>query len=415
MIASILTIGDEILIGQIVNTNSSWLAQQLNKLGIIVENIVTTGDNKDKIISAINGLFKTSDCIFTTGGLGPTNDDITKKVLCEYFNTYLVFSEKTFVDIKQMLEKRNIEITENNKTQAMVPKRAKIFDNINGTAPGLMLKKNNKILFAMPGVPFEMEHLFLHKILPYINKNFNFNQILHKTLVIVGISEAILAEKISEWEKSLPDTIKLAYLPSYSHIRLRLSSYSADKNIVKFINEKISELKTIIPQNIIADEDISLEELLGKLLKSQNKTLSTAESCTGGQIASMITSVSGSSQYYIGSIISYSNNVKIEELNVNKSDINHYGAVSKQVVEQMAIGVRNKLRADYSIATSGIAGPCGGTPEKPTGTIWIAVANSSKIISQQFNFTNNRKINIIRASNSGIAMLIKMILSEIFN
>lgn len=409
MIATIITIGDEILIGQVTDTNSGWMAQRLNEIGVSVKSMLSISDNKKQIIDCLNNNIPESDFIFITGGLGPTNDDITKKVLAEYFNTELILDPEILNNIKTRLSKIGVDINKNNHDQALVPRNAKILKNEQGTAPGMMFEKNGKYIFSMPGVPYEMEHIFEKHIISFIKENFIKSEIVHKTLLVVGIAESILAEKIAEWENSLPESIKLAYLPSYGYIRLRLSCYSANKEIINIINNKINELKNIIAEYLIAEEDTNLERLVAKLLKEKNKTLSTAESCTGGKIASLLTSISGSSEYFIGSVISYSNSVKINILNVIEEDIEKYGAVSQQVVEQMAVNVRELLNTDFSIATSGIAGPSGGSEEKPVGTIWIAIASKDGVVSKKHLFVSDRERNIMRTSNTALNMLIKQL------
>ncbi|MDR2009483.1 MAG: competence/damage-inducible protein A [Bacteroidales bacterium] len=409
MKASILTIGDEILIGQVVNTNSSWLSKKLNDIGITVNTVLAIGDNKSQITNSLDILLPHSDIILITGGLGPTNDDITKDVLAEYFNTKLIYDELVYKNIENIFEKTNSTINKNNMRQAYVPENAQILMNKYGTAPGMLFKKNEKFIFSLPGVPIEMQYIFETHIVPFLTENFVQSKITHKTFIIIGIPESILAEKIEDWENNLPYYIKVAYLPNYGYIRLRLSIYDSDEEKNNILKQKTEDLKNIVSDNLISEEDISLEELLGKMLKDNQKTVATAESCTGGKIASLITSIPKSSSYFVGSIVSYSNNVKTNILNVNKTDIEKYGAVSQTVVEQMAIGILKLLKTDYSIATSGIAGPDGGTKEKPVGTIWIAVASKDKIISREYHFSSDRNINILRSAYTGINMLIKLI------
>lgn len=409
MQASIITIGDEILIGQIVDTNSAWLAQELNEIGVRVRSIVTVGDNWEQIIDSINSEMKSSDFVFITGGLGPTNDDITKDVLCEIFDCKMKLSDAALANVNEMLGKRGIAVNENNYNQAMVPEKAQVFVNKLGTAPGMMFKNGDKLMFSMPGVPFEMKFLCENYFLPYISENYEKNRVFHKTLLVVGLPEAILAEKLTNWENSLPEEIGLAYLPSPGFIRLRLSIYKANDELIKLAEHKALELNDILPDNLKANEDLKPEALLKKIFVESNKTLSTAESCTGGKIASLITSVPGSSEYFKGSVVAYENDIKSDVLNVNVGDILRYGAVSKQVVEQMATGVRELMKTDYAVSTSGVAGPGGGTTEKPVGTVWIAVASEDKLISKKFRFLNDREINIQRSVNAAIMILIDTI------
>ena len=422
MNAGIIIIGDEILIGQVVDINSSWISREMNKIGFRTETVITVGDDGKSISDAIDTCLDVADVVFMTGGLGPTKDDITKKVICEKFGTELVLNEAVLANVAEMLGRRGIALTENNRGQALVPATATVINNAVGTAPGIMMEVpsnslpersrrvelvgRNKLLFSMPGVPFEMRYLMEHEIIPLIKKHYNLKPVIHKTLLLTGIAESILAEKISDWEDSLAKNVRLAYLPAYSSIRLRLSVYQPDDTTESYINAKVEELKRIVPENIIAYEDIKLEELVGKLLKDRHCTVATAESCTGGKVASLITSVSGSSEYYKGSVVSYCNEVKADVLGVSRADLKKYGAVSSTVAEQMASGVRRLLKTDYAVATTGIAGPTGGSDEKPVGTVWIAVATPTKVVSRKYVFGKDRSINIERFAASALSMLI---------
>lgn len=430
MNAGIIIIGDEILIGQVVDINSSWISREMNKIGFRTETVITVGDDGKSISDAIDRCLEVADVVFMTGGLGPTKDDITKKVICEKFGTELVLNEQVLANVAEMLGRRGIALTENNRGQALVPATATVINNAVGTAPGIMMEVpsnslperlpersrrasrrvelvgRNKLLFSMPGVPFEMRYLMEHEIIPLIKKHYNLKPVFYKTLLLTGIAESILAEKISDWEDSLAKNVRLAYLPAYSSIRLRLSVYQPDDTTESYINAKVEELKRIVPENIIAYEDIKLEELVGKLLKDRHCTVATAESCTGGKVASLITSVSGSSEYYKGSVVSYCNEVKADVLGVSRADLEKYGAVSSTVAEQMASGVRRLLKTDYAVATTGIAGPTGGSDEKPVGTVWIAVATPTKVVSRKYVFGKDRAINIERFAASALSMLI---------
>lgn len=430
MNAGIIIIGDEILIGQVVDINSSWISREMNKIGFRTETVITVGDDGKSISDAIDRCLDVADVVFMTGGLGPTKDDITKKVICEKFGTELVLNEAVLANVAEMLGRRGIAMTENNRGQALVPATATVVNNAVGTAPGIMMEVpsnslpetlpersrrasrrvelvgRNKLLFSMPGVPFEMRYLMEHEIIPLIKKHYNLKPVFHKTLLLTGIAESILAEKISDWEDSLAKNVRLAYLPAYSSIRLRLSVYQPDDTTESYINAKVEELKRIVPENIIAYEDKKLEELVGKLLKDRHCTVATAESCTGGKVASLITSVSGSSEYYKGSVVSYCNEVKADVLGVSRADLEKYGAVSSTVAEQMASGVRRLLKTDYAVATTGIAGPTGGSEEKPVGTVWIAVATPTKVVSRKYVFGKDRSINIERFAASALSMLI---------
>jgi nicotinamide-nucleotide amidase len=406
MNAGIIIIGDEILIGQVVDINSSWISREMNKIGFRTETVITVGDDGKSISDAIDRCLEVADVVFMTGGLGPTKDDITKKVICEKFGTELVLNEAVLANVAEMLGRRGIALTENNRGQALVPATATVINNAVGTAPGIMMERKGKLLFSMPGVPFEMRYQMEHEIIPLIKKHYNLKSVFHKTLLLTGIAESILAEKISDWEDSLAKNVRLAYLPAYSSIRLRLSVYEPDDTTESYIDSKVEELKRIVPENIIAYEDIKLEELVGKLLKDRHCTVATAESCTGGKVASLITSVSGSSEYYKGSVVSYCNEVKADVLGVSRADLEKYGAVSSTVAEQMASGVRRLLKTDYAVATTGIAGPTGGSDEKPVGTVWIAVATPTKVVSRKYVFGKDRAINIERFAASALSMLI---------
>lgn len=412
MQAEIINIGDELLIGQVVNTNASWMAQQLNAIGIDIIRVTVISDDKNDIKQSIDDAFERADIILMTGGLGPTNDDITKYTLCEYFNSKLIFDEPTYKRIEQLFLLRDFEVTELNRMQAEVPDNCKVIPNNNGTASGMWFEKNGKILISIPGVPFEMKTMISDFILPELAKRSNL-QIVHKTVHIQGIGESFLADYIKEWEAQLPDNIKLAYLPQPGLIRLRLSAKGEKgNNLSDLINEQITKLQKLIPDLIFGYGEDSLEAVVGELLLKNNKTLSTAESCTGGYISHLITSIAGSSAYYKGSIISYSNDVKTELLGVSPITIEKYGAVSEETVIEMAKEVQKKLNTDYAIAVSGIAGPDGGTTEKPVGTIWIAVASNKSVTTEKFLHGEDRGRNIRKAALSALNMLRKVIHSD---
>ena len=413
MEAAILTIGDEILIGQIVDTNSAWLGNKLNEVGVRISKILSVGDNRKDIEQAVDMLMEKYRLVLVTGGLGPTNDDITKNVLCDYFNCKLVQSDEVLANINELLGKRGVPLNQNNLNQALVPDKAVVLNNRRGTAPAMLFEKNGSFLISMPGVPFEMKWITENYVLPFIKDKFDTNQIFHKTIVTSGLPESVLAEKIADWENSLPEYVKLAYLPSPGFIRLRLSIYNYLPEYQTLIDELVAQLKLLIPKNVIGEKDKKQEVLLGDLLKIYGKTMCTAESCTGGTIASMITSVPGSSAYFWGSIVSYDNSVKMNLLGVSKFDLEKYGAVSQQVVEQMAKGAITILKTDYAVSVSGVAGPDGGTPEKPVGTVWIAVASQNSVISKKLQFFNDRDINIKRAANSALAMLIDFVREDV--
>ncbi len=414
MQVEIITIGDEILIGQIVDTNSAFIGTILNLNGISVKQISSVSDNREHILKALDEAKSRADIILITGGLGPTKDDITKKTLCEYFITTMRFDEGAYEDVVNLFAQYGKEVTPINRLQAEVPENCEVIRNKNGTAPGMWFDVDGKIFVSMPGVPYEMKAMMQQQIIPKLKSKFKLPFIFHKTVLTQGIGESHLSEIIADWEDSLTSlNIKLAYLPSPGMVRLRLSTTGSDETLLRNnVEKKIEELKTIISEyiygyEIYGEEKETLEQLVGKLLREKNKTISTAESCTGGYISHLLTLVSGSSEYYIGSVISYSYEIKETELGVSKQVLEMQGAVSQPVVEQMAKAIREKYKTDYSIAASGIAGPSGGTDEKPVGTVWIAIATPDKIISEKFLFGNNRERNIHKTANAALNMLRK--------
>ncbi|NLB25632.1 MAG: competence/damage-inducible protein A [Bacteroidales bacterium] len=410
MKAEIITIGDELLIGQVIDTNSAWIAEQLNLYGVEIYQITSVHDEQKQILEALLKAEQSADIIILTGGLGPTKDDITKNVLCKYFNTKLVFHKPAFEQIKERFKNRNISINKLNKDQAFVPESCTVLLNKAGTAPGMWFKKGSKIYISIPGVPFEMKYLMEHEILPRIKDLGAGRAIYHKTINTHGLPESILAKTIEDWETALPVNIKLAYLPNPMAVRLRLSVTGANLNILKQqVEEEIEKLKKFIPENIYGFDNETLAEVTGRLLVSNSASLALAESCTGGFISHLITSVPGSSSYFKGSIIAYSNEVKQKILGVDPVSIEKFGAVSEQVACEMAHGVKDLFGVDYAIATTGIAGPGGGTEEKPTGTVWIAVADNRLVAAEKFVFGNNRERNIMRSSQTALQMLRKRV------
>lgn len=406
MKVEIITIGDELLIGQVVDTNSAWIGKKLNEVGIEISKITSIGDNKNQIFKALNDAFANADAILMTGGLGPTKDDITKKALAEYFECGFKTDIPTLDRVISLLSKRDIALSDINRMQAEVPDICEVIQNFNGTAPCMLFKKDGKFLFSMPGVPFEMKLLMEQQIVGILEKEAGNNTILHKTIMTTGIPESILAKKIENWEDSLPSNIKLAYLPNLQGVRLRITAIGADRNRMNNeTNSKISELVSILNDNIFSFEDERLEVVVGRMLKTENFTVSTAESCTGGTVASTIVSVPGASRYFKGGIIAYDDSVKTDLLKVNLCTLFTDGAVSKSVVEQMAEGVRKLLKTDFAISTSGIAGPDGGTDSKPVGTTWIAVSSESGTTSKVFNFGDDRERTMIRATAAALNML----------
>lgn len=409
MLAEIITIGDELLIGQTIDTNSAWIGEQLSLIGIRVHQISSITDNKEHIIKALNEASSRVQLIIMTGGLGPTKDDITKHTLCDYFNTDLTLNKKVFEFLKERYEKFNLSFTKVNQDQALLPTSCKLLPNSRGSASGMWFEKNKVVFISLPGVPYEMKGILTDEGFPRLVKHFNTPNVIHRTIRTIGIPESKLAYQLENWESSLAKhNLKLAYLPSPGFVRLRISGVEENEKLAPIIEEKIKELYLIIGDHIYGEEKERLEEVIGKLLKEKGKTLSTAESCTGGTIAKTLTNISGSSAYYNGSIVAYSNEAKINLLKVSKNDIELYGAVSQTVVEQMAKKARILLNTDFSIATSGIAGPGGGTEEKPIGTIWIAISSKEKIISQKLLLPyNNRERNISVTSSYALNILRK--------
>jgi nicotinamide-nucleotide amidase len=403
----IIPIGNEILIGQIADTNSAWMTAELTRQGFEIVAITTIGDQAENIIKAIDIAFSRADVVLMTGGVGPTKDDITKKTLCSYFNTELIFDENALQNINYLFAHKNYKLNELTKNQAFVPKNCTVIQNKAGTAPILWFERKSKILVSMPGVPFEMKTAMADEIIPRLKRQFQSTDYLKSTFLVSGITESALATQLEDFEAQLPDNFSLAYLPSYGLIRLRLSAWGKENLSIMEIQKQ--RLKEALNEILVAESDEPLEALLGKALRSNNLTVSTAESCTGGNIAHRITLVPGASGYYKGSIISYDNNVKASLLNVDKSVIETYGAVSREVVEQMAHNVSEKLKADCSIAVSGIAGPDGGTPEKPIGTTWICTKMQNKIMTQKYQFGTSREENINRTTNMAILQMIKML------
>ena len=406
----IITIGDEILIGQIVNTNSAYMACLLDSEGFSVAQITSVGDDADEIKTALHNAEVRANVVLITGGLGPTKDDITKQTLAEYFGVPLVFNENVFAHLEQYLANANIVgMNELNRSQAYVPENAYIINNERGTAPITWFERNGKVILSMPGVPAEMEWA-MSRVVPKLKKTFEAEEIIHRNFIVYGYPESTLAIKVAAWENALPAFIKLAYLPSAGLVKLRLSArQTASIFLQEALDEEIRKLHAILGRAILADEDISIESLIANLLKEKRLTIATAESCTGGNIARLLTSVAGSSAYFKGSVVAYDNSVKESLLSVSAADIQEYGAVSLPVVEQMAKSVLALLETDLAIATSGIAGPSGGTAGKPVGTVCIAVATRDGVKSQQFLFGNQRDRNITRASVAALAMLKEII------
>jgi nicotinamide-nucleotide amidase len=396
VIASIVTIGDELLIGQVIDTNSPWISQQLNNAGILVIRRVAVGDSYDEIWKALDRESEDVDIILMTGGLGPTSDDITKPVLCDYFEGKMIVNEDALQNVKYLFEKVfKRPVSEVNLLQAQVPDVCEVIQNTRGSAPGMVFHKGKTTYISMPGVPYEMKGMVEASVIPMLKEKFRLPVIIHRTILTAGIGESALAEVISGFENSLPADIKLAYLPNYGMVRLRLTTSGFDKKVTQEkIDSWFNKLSLLTREYMVTDVDDSMPVVVGKMLKAKSKTLSTAESCTGGYIAHLITLVPGSSEYYTGSIISYSYDIKENLLGVNENTLAKYGAVSEQTVTEMLKGLLEKLHTDYGIAVSGIMGPGGGTPDKPIGTVWIAVGDRENRQTQKINLRFNRERNI---------------------
>jgi len=412
--ASIVTIGDELLIGQVIDTNSSWIAQQLNKIGVAVKRRIAVGDSYEEIVQILGEESKNSDIILLTGGLGPTSDDITKTVLNDYFGGKMVVNEEALANVKYLFEKVfKRPISAVNLMQAEVPDVCDIIQNKRGSAPGMVFYKGNTIYISMPGVPYEMKGIMEDAVIPLLKEKFQLPVIVHRTMLTAGIGESALAEIIKDFEDALPSEIKLAYLPTYGMVRLRLSTSGFDKIAVqKKIAHYFDELKILAKDYLVTDADEPMQVVIGKILKEKNKTVSTAESCTGGYIAHLLTTVPGSSKYYEGSIVSYSYNVKETLLDVHENTLNTFGAVSEQTVKEMLQGLLEKLNTDYGIAISGIMGPDGGTEDKPVGTVWMAVGNKENHQTQKINLRFNRERNIEVTGMMALNFLRKFILAN---
>jgi len=406
--AELISIGDELLIGQVINTNSSWIAESLNASGIKVYQSLSISDNKEHILKTLEESMSRSDIIIITGGLGPTKDDITKETLCEFFNSKLVFNKKAYENVEKIFRIRGFKVNEINRQQAEIPDCCIPISNNNGTAPGMWFEKNGKIFVSMPGVPFEMKPMIEDFVIPKLLKHFKTNAIYHKTILTQGVGESHLSEIISDWEDNLSENMKLAYLPQPGIVRLRISAHGeSEEKLKKEVELKTKELQKIIPDEIFGYDNDELEEIIGKLLIKSGASISTAESCTGGAIAKMITSVPGSSNYYIGSVVAYSNEIKEKILGVKHQTLIDNGAVSEDVVKEMAIGVKSKFNTDFAIATSGIAGPGGAVEGKAVGTTWIALASPNDCIAQKFLFGEHRGRNIRKAALTALNMLRK--------
>ena len=416
MKATIVTIGDEILIGQIVDTNSGFIAKSLDKIGVEINEIISISDNKKHILDTFFKLQNTVDLVIITGGLGPTKDDITKTTFCDYFDDELIVNNEVENHVIELIERvMKREASQINKDQALVPSKCTVLHNQLGTAPGMWMKKENTVFISLPGVPYEMKYLVENEIIPKIVREYKRPYIIHKTILTYGQGESVVAERIEEWENNLPEFIKLAYLPAPGRVRLRLSARGVDKEKLEVaITENVKSLDAIIHDIIVGfDDDETLEVMVGKMLKQQNKTISTAESCTGGKIAQVLTSVPGASNYFKGSVVSYAIETKINVLGIPESIITEHSVVSKEVVSAMALSVKKLMKTDYAIATTGNAGPTKGDLKAELGTVFIALATPNDIIVQEFNFGQPREKVIDRTVIKSLEILQKEILKNV--
>ena len=419
--ASIITIGDELLIGQVIDTNSAWMAQELNKAGIRVVRRVAVADVWDEIWTALDEEQKHADIILITGGLGPTADDITKPLLCKYFDGQMIVDEPTRQNIQKIFTRLSRPIIERNLKQAEVPDVCEVLYNKRGTAPGMWFNKpassspegEEKIFVSMPGVPFEMKGMMEDDVIPMLVKRFKFPSIIHKTILTAGVGESFLAELIQDFEEALPAHIKLAYLPNYGMVRLRLSATGFNGvETENEVQEYFNQLKLKVAEYLVTDIDEPMQNVVATLLLSKEKTMCTAESCTGGYIAHLITAIPGSSAFYKGSIVSYCNSVKEDLLQVKTTTLQSHGAVSEETVIEMTKGALKNLKTDYAIAVSGIMGPDGGSTEKPVGTVWIAVGSKNAIETHKVSFRFDRMRNIQLTATNALNFLRKFIISE---
>ncbi|MBK6979740.1 MAG: competence/damage-inducible protein A [Cytophagaceae bacterium] len=411
--AEVITIGDEILYGQITDTNTKWISENLDKIGIKTIRKSSVGDVKKEILNILNESLKRADIVLITGGLGPTKDDITKKTLADFFDDHLVINTHAEAFVKNFFEKRGREFTEINRQQAALPSKCIYLHNATGTAPGMWFEKDGKIIVSMPGVTVEMHYLMEYEVLPRLKKRFELPEIIHQVIRTIGLGESFLAEKISDWEDNLPENLKLAYLPSFGEVKLRITGVDFDREkLKKQIDAEVKKLSPIISEYIYSLENENIEEAIGEVLKNKNMTVGVAESCTGGYLSHLFTSIPGSSAYFMGGIVSYSNEAKMAVLNVKQETLTKFGAVSEETVIEMAEGARNLLKTNYAISTSGIAGPDGGTPDKPVGTVWLAVTNGKETLTKKLTLGNQRLVNIQYSGKAALNLLRTLINKE---
>lgn len=407
-----ISIGDELLIGQVINTNVAWLGEQLSAAGFQLDSALTIGDSEKAILDAFNACMD-ADLVLVTGGLGPTADDITKPTVCKFFGTELEFCQAAYDNMLSIFTRRGFQMSERNRGQAMLPKACQYIPNTYGTAPGMWLEKDGTVFVFMPGVPFEMKGIFNDELLPRFRKRFHSVPYEKRVVMTTGIGESFLADKIKDWEESLPEFLSLAYLPQYGMVRLRLSGRHEDADLLHTtLDTEIATLTTLISDYVFSMEDKPIERVVFDLLINRGMTFASAESCTGGNIAHVITLIPGSSEIFKGTAVTYATPMKTKVLGVPAPTIEQYGVVSQQVVEGMAKGVRELMEADFGVATTGVAGPGGGTEETPVGTVWIGVASATGVVSKCFNFGKDRENVINRATIAAYEMLRQQILSN---
>ncbi len=413
MKVQVITIGDEILIGQIIDTNSAWMGAQLNDAGFDIQNITTVSDEEQAIKDALDQAFRQFDIVLMTGGLGPTKDDITKKTLADYFGVGMVFSESTFNRIQRMFEKWGRSTTEAHRLQCYMPENAKLLFNKMGTAPGMWFEHNGKVVVSMPGVPYEMKYLMTNEVIPKLSTQFTPRAVIHRTIQTIGEGESRIADRIEPVTDSLPDFVKVAFLPGLGRVRIRLTTTGDnEQELQQLLDEKVKEIVALIPEFVFGYGTDKLEEVVGKLLVEKGKYLTLAESCTGGYVSHRITANPGASAYFAGSIVPYSNTIKVNQLKVNPETLKEHGAVSEATVIEMVKGLLNLMGADIAVAISGIAGPGGGTEEKPVGTIWLAVGDNDKVVTRKLNLGKKRLQNIEYTGNQVLNMVRQFLLEE---
>lgn len=404
--AEVITIGDEILYGQITDTNSKWISEELDKIGIKTIRKSSVGDQKQQILNILDESLQRADIVLITGGLGPTKDDITKKTLAEYFNDELVINAHAEAFIRGFFEKRGRPFTELNRQQAAIPSQCTYLHNATGTAPGMLFEHKGKVIVSMPGVPLEMKYLISNEVIPRIKSKFELPEIVHKIIRTIGLGESFLAERIENWEDSLPEHIQLAYLPSFGEVKLRLTGMGENRSKVEEqIQLEVNKLIPLIEEHIFSFENEEIEKSVGKILNESGASLSVAESCTGGYLSHLLTSIPGSSAYFMGGVVSYSNEAKMDVLKVKQETLTKFGAVSEQTVIEMAEGVRKVMKTTYGIATSGIAGPDGGTDEKPVGTVWLAVTDGKQTLTKKLSLGKIRIVNIEYSAKAALNFL----------